>query len=85
MNLNNDISCFSTENILREAEEVFADVHEDFGTIEGILSRFEEWKDSDFDAYKESYAYLCLPKCLAPLIRLHCIAWDPMKVSKFKI
>jgi len=59
---------------------VFDDVHEDFGTIEGILARFEEWRDSDFDSYKESYAFLCLPKCIAPIIRLQIIGWDPLKV-----
>lgn len=63
-----------------QVSQIFDEVHEDFATVGGILSRFEEWRDNDFDAYKESYAYMCLPKCLAPLIRLELISWDPLRV-----
>lgn len=71
---------FIPENIVGCTESIFEDVHEDFGTMTGILSRFEEWRENDFDAYKESYAYMCLPKCVAPLTRVQLIAWDPLRV-----
>ena len=69
------------EAIMREAQELFDDVVEDFGTVEGILARFQEWKKQDHETYKESYAYMCVPKCLGPLIRLQLLSWDPFEVS----
>lgn len=71
---------FFAESILDEANLVFDDVNEDFATVRGVLERFEEWRDMDFDSYKESYAYMCVPKCLAPLIRLQLLTWDPLMV-----
>lgn len=72
---------YISDSVINEASLVFEDVNEDFSTINGVLERFEEWRDSDFDAYKESYAYMCVPKCLAPLIRLQLLSWDPISVS----
>lgn len=72
---------FRTDAILQDASLVFEDVNEDFASIGGVLERFEEWRDSDFDAYKESYAYMCVPKCLAPIIRVELLSWDPLSVS----
>ncbi|CAL8099261.1 unnamed protein product [Orchesella dallaii] len=69
------------EAIINEASLIFEDVNEDFATITGLLERFEEWRDSDMDAYKESYAYMCVPKCLAPLIRVQLLSWDPLSDS----
>ncbi|ODN06382.1 PAX3- and PAX7-binding protein 1 [Orchesella cincta] len=78
-----EISAYRSQRdaILHEASLIFEDVNEDFATISGVLERFEEWRDSDMDAYKESYAYMCVPKCLAPLIRVQLLSWDPLSDS----
>jgi hypothetical protein len=70
-----------TDAILHDASLVFEDVNEDFGSVDGVLGRFLEWKEEDLHSYTESYTSICVPKCLAPYIKLELLAWDPLAVS----
>lgn len=64
-----------------EVKEVFDDVIDDYSSVANILIRFEQWREADLTAYTEAYATLCLPRVVAPLIRLHLIFWDPLNDS----
>ncbi|XP_035897334.1 PAX3- and PAX7-binding protein 1 isoform X2 [Anopheles stephensi] len=64
-----------------EAREVFADAAEEYGEVAGILARFEQWRQHDMPAYSDAYVSLCLPKILAPLIRLEHVSWNPLTVD----
>jgi len=64
-----------------DARLVFSDVVDEFCSIRGVASRFESWRNTDADAYREAYVNLCLPKVLGPLVRLKMLMWNPLKVS----
>ncbi|XP_066999451.2 PAX3- and PAX7-binding protein 1 isoform X2 [Anabrus simplex] len=67
------------ETIENDARLVFEDVVEEFCTVRGIMKRFESWRDTDPDAYREAYVSLCLPKVLGPVIRLKLLTWNPLQ------
>lgn len=69
-----------SDEVNRLGEGLLADVEEDFGTVDGIASRLEQWRTYDITAYTEAYASLCLPKLVGPLIRLHLLTWNPIQV-----
>ncbi|KAJ8361459.1 hypothetical protein SKAU_G00179840 [Synaphobranchus kaupii] len=73
--------CRKRDEIMREAENIFADVHEDFSDVKNILSKFDEWRVSFAESYDNAYIGLCLPKLLAPLIRHQLIGWDPLSTD----
>jgi len=79
----NNLFVFFIEFIQKDVSLVFDDVNDDFATLEGILSHFEEWRELDLHSYTESYAFMCVPKCLSPLLRLKILTWDPLVVCKF--
>jgi GC-rich sequence DNA-binding factor len=60
---------------------VFSDVVDEFCSIRGVASRFESWRNTDADAYREAYVSLCLPKVLGPLVRLKMLMWNPLQVN----
>uniref|UniRef100_A0A182LXY5 Vitellogenin domain-containing protein n=1 Tax=Anopheles culicifacies TaxID=139723 RepID=A0A182LXY5_9DIPT len=64
-----------------EAREVFVDAAEEYGEVAGILERFEQWRQHDMPAYSDAYVSLCLPKILAPLIRLEHVCWNPLTMD----
>ncbi|XP_061083660.1 GC-rich sequence DNA-binding factor 2 isoform X3 [Conger conger] len=64
--------------ILKEAENIFVDVHEDFSDVRNILSKFEEWRVLFPESYDNAYISLCLPKLLTPVIRHQLIGWNPL-------
>ncbi|KAL1131746.1 hypothetical protein AAG570_011359 [Ranatra chinensis] len=66
------------EVIEQDARHVFEDTLDEFATIRGILQRFEAWRTTDMDAYKEAYVSLCLPKLLGPILRLKLLFWNPI-------
>uniref|UniRef100_A0A8C2DZV6 GC-rich sequence DNA-binding factor 2 n=1 Tax=Cyprinus carpio TaxID=7962 RepID=A0A8C2DZV6_CYPCA len=70
-----------TYDLLKKAQEVFADVQTDFWDVKKILSRFDEWRVSFQDSYSNAYIGLCLPKLLAPLIRHQLIGWNPLQAN----
>ena len=45
-----------------QARQILGDVVEDFATIEGVMERFEQWKEDDGASYNDAYVSLCLPK-----------------------
>uniref|UniRef100_A0A671ND94 GC-rich sequence DNA-binding factor 2-like n=1 Tax=Sinocyclocheilus anshuiensis TaxID=1608454 RepID=A0A671ND94_9TELE len=67
------------DDLLKKAQEVFADVQTDFWDVKKILSRFDEWRVSFQGSYSNAYIGLCLPKLLAPLIRHQLIGWNPLQ------
>ncbi|XP_063225614.1 PAX3- and PAX7-binding protein 1 [Bacillus rossius redtenbacheri] len=67
------------EIVESDARIVFEDVVEEFCSVRSILKRFEKWRTTDMDAYKEAYVNLCLPKMLGPIIQLKLISWSPLQ------
>jgi GC-rich sequence DNA-binding factor len=70
-----------TDTIESDARLVFSDVVDEFCSIRGVASRFESWRNTDADAYREAYVSLFLPKVLGPLVRLKMLLWNPLHVS----
>lgn len=66
------------ESVRRDAETLMDDAADDFAQISGILSKFEMWKAKYPDTYNEAYINLCIPKILAPLIKLKLVLWNPL-------
>jgi GC-rich sequence DNA-binding factor len=60
---------------------VFSDVVDEFCSIRGVASRFENWRNTDFDAYQKAFVSSSLPKVLGPLVRLKMLMWNPLQVS----
>jgi hypothetical protein len=60
---------------------VFGDVREEFARVDGLLSRYAQWRAHPDvgKLYQDSYAYLSLPEVLAPLVRHQtwpwCVRW----------
>ena len=74
--------CFLSfvDHIQSNVERLFEDVVEDFSEVHSIRERFEDWRSSYNDTYKEAYIGLCLPKLINPFVRLQLINWDPLEV-----
>ncbi|KAI1713858.1 GC-rich sequence DNA-binding factor-like protein domain-containing protein [Ditylenchus destructor] len=64
---------------LEKAAGVFVDAEDDFCRIERILNRFIDWLMVDPDSYKDAFISLCIPKILAPFIRLELLDWKPLE------
>jgi GC-rich sequence DNA-binding factor len=75
------LSFLLADTIESDARLVFSDVVDEFCSIRGVALRFESWRNTDADAYREAYVNLCLPKVLGPLVRLKMLMWNPMQVS----
>ncbi|KAI5102117.1 GC-rich sequence DNA-binding factor 2 [Silurus meridionalis] len=69
------------KDIVKQGQEIFSDVQDDFSDVKKILSRFNEWRVSFPETYTNAYISLCLPKLLAPLIRCQLIGWNPLKAE----
>jgi len=67
---------------MKDRETLFEDVVSSFSSVKEILSRFELWKFGFSDSYKDSYMGLCIPKLLAPFIKLELLTWNPLEVRK---
>ncbi|XP_075053266.1 PAX3- and PAX7-binding protein 1 [Mixophyes fleayi] len=76
-----DITNFNMEKdrILKESSKVFEDTLENFHSIDCIKFQFESWRNTYYNAYKDAYIGLCLPKLLNPLIRLQLVTWNPLE------
>ncbi|KFM74139.1 GC-rich sequence DNA-binding factor 1, partial [Stegodyphus mimosarum] len=79
-----DILEFKTmkENIIEEANSVFEDVVEEFGTLEGVMINFEKWKYEQIDSYCEAFVPLCLPKIFGTFVKLALLDWNPLTDEK---
>ena len=67
------------KDVENEARTIMADVVDEFSTVDGVLFRMEKWKANDRNAYSDAYVSLCLPKIVAPLVRLQLLFWNPLE------
>ncbi|PRP78584.1 increased level of polyploidy1-1D [Planoprotostelium fungivorum] len=70
---------YEIRDLMDRADQLFEDVDEEFHSIERIKQRFQLWKHLYPSSYRDAYVSLSLPSLLAPLVRLQCIKWDPLK------
>ncbi|XP_054715948.1 PAX3- and PAX7-binding protein 1-like [Uloborus diversus] len=70
------------ETILDEANTIFEDVVEEFGTLEGVMSNFEKWKAEHHESYSEAFVPLCLPKIFGTFVRLALLDWNPLEEER---
>merc|ERR1712142_721872 len=66
--------------LVQSAMEVWNDVVDNFYKLDVIKSRFEEWKRTQSDSYRNAFIAFCLPGLFAPFARLHMIGWSPFRV-----
>ncbi|XP_039437366.1 PAX3- and PAX7-binding protein 1 [Culex pipiens pallens] len=66
------------KEVAAEAAQVFDDAGGEFCDVQEILDKFQSWRATEMDAYKDAYVSLCLPKVLGPLIRLRHVVWNPV-------
>lgn len=66
------------DNVAKDAEMLMDDAADDFSQVHAILSKFEMWKEKYPDTYTETYIHLCIPKIVAPLIKLKLVLWNPL-------
>uniref|UniRef100_A0A1Q3G350 Putative transcriptional regulator binding to the gc-rich sequence n=1 Tax=Culex tarsalis TaxID=7177 RepID=A0A1Q3G350_CULTA len=66
------------KEVAAEATQVFDDAGGEFCDVQEILDKFQNWRATEMDAYKDAYVSLCLPKVLGPLIRLRHVVWNPV-------
>uniref|UniRef100_A0A915KWR8 GCF C-terminal domain-containing protein n=1 Tax=Romanomermis culicivorax TaxID=13658 RepID=A0A915KWR8_ROMCU len=67
--------------ISQEIPSIWSDVEEDYCSIKKIIDRFYDWKNIDRASYEKSYADMCLPKLLGPIIRSELITWNLFQVE----
>ncbi|XP_071043298.1 PAX3- and PAX7-binding protein 1 isoform X2 [Parasteatoda tepidariorum] len=72
----------SKESILQEANSIFEDVVEDFGTLEGVMTNFERWKCQQLNSYCEAFVPLCLPKIFGIFVKLALLGWNPLEEER---
>ncbi|KAG8230484.1 hypothetical protein J437_LFUL013526 [Ladona fulva] len=68
------------EVIEGDCHKIFEDVVEEFCTVRGVLGRWEQWRSEEENSYQEAYASLCLPRVLAPILRLNLLSWNPIVI-----
>ena len=70
----------------RDGEQVFGDVHDQFSSVPAILRRFDEWRDTELDSYREAYIELFLPRLLTGVVRARFLQVWPFgsAISKLK-
>lgn len=66
-------------NIIDEANTIFEDVVDEFGTLEGVMTNFEKWKFVRIDTYTEAFVPLCLPKIFGVFVKLALLKWNPLE------
>lgn len=66
--------------IIDEANTIFEDVVDEFGTLEGVMINFEKWKFARPDTYAEAFVPMFLPKIFGPFIKLALLRWNPLEV-----
>ena len=57
---------------------VFRDASEEFGRLESMRDRLEEWKKKFPETYRAAYVSLTAPTLFAPYVRLELLTWDPL-------
>ena len=74
---------FISDKVTKEKAELFEDVTSSFSSVKEILSRFELWKFGFSESYKDAYMGICIPKLLAPFVKLELLLWNPLEVFLF--
>lgn len=57
------------DELLRDCDAIFEDTREDFYSLNDIACKFEEWKTSHPDSYRDTYCGICVQRVFAPLVR----------------
>ena len=65
--------------IVDKSETVMSDVRAEYTDLMQIKERFESWKYNEPESYKNAYIIDCIPKVIAPLIRLEMVGWNPLQ------
>ncbi|XP_055909009.1 PAX3- and PAX7-binding protein 1 isoform X2 [Eupeodes corollae] len=68
----------SIDQLQVEVDNLFADAGDDFCKPEFVLSKFNVWRKTDMDSYKDAFVSLCLPKVMAPFVRTETVIWNPL-------
>ncbi|KAF2367754.1 GC-rich sequence DNA-binding factor domain [Trinorchestia longiramus] len=66
------------ESLSKEAGDLFADVEEDFCSLEAVLRQFEKWRRAAPQAYSDAYAANNMPALVEVFIRLELLLWNPL-------
>ncbi|XP_066910442.1 PAX3- and PAX7-binding protein 1-like [Clytia hemisphaerica] len=69
------------EKVIKERELVFEDVNSSFSSVKEILSRFEQWKFGFNESYKDAFMGLCIPKLMAPFVKMDTLTWNPLETK----
>jgi len=81
--VSSDVLRFEAEKdkLIKDSENIFSEVVEDFSSIREIINRFEQWKFAFSESYREAYLGLCLPKLFSPFVKLQLLNWNPLVVE----
>ncbi|CAD7093535.1 unnamed protein product [Hermetia illucens] len=71
----------SLDRIEVEASDLFEDACDDFYKIENILNKFNVWRLTDMESYKDAFVSSCLPKLIGTLVRVEMVLWYPLNES----
>jgi hypothetical protein len=58
------------QNIVKQSRTIFDDVQEEYCSLSHIRQKFEAWKYSQPESYRDTYCGLCAQKVFAPFVRL---------------
>ena len=73
-----------SDKVTKEKAALFEDVVSSFSSVKEILSRFELWKFGFSESYKDAYMGICIPKLIAPFVKLELLLWNPLEVFWLK-
>ena len=62
-----------SEKIKEEGDVLFADVTDEFSSLDMILKLFEEWRRRNRASYSDAYVEMFLPRLAGCLVRCHLI------------
>ncbi|XP_055842901.1 PAX3- and PAX7-binding protein 1 [Episyrphus balteatus] len=68
----------SMDQLEVEVDDLFADAGDDFCRPEQILSKFNVWRKTDMESYKDAFVSHCLPKIMGPIVRTEILLWNPL-------
>lgn len=79
------LSLRASESIESTARTLFDDALEDFTEMSIVRQKFEDWKETFGDTYREAYIALCIPKLVSPFVRLQMVSWNPVEVRQMAL
>lgn len=72
------------DEIATKTRELFADVEEEYCSIEKLKTRFEKWMYEHSKSYKEAFIAMAMPMVFSPFVRQELLTWDPLNSSAIK-